>query len=81
MKKLSVETFALYEFQSFGTNKGRGFGRLVERIPQKSRYSNRAIDISVTFFLSLKDKNTLKVRGYSGVSLFGRTEYWTKSSS
>lgn len=31
-------------------------------------------------YLSLKDKNTLKVRGYIGVSLLGRTEYWTRTS-
>ena len=30
-------------------------------------------------YLSLKDKNTLKVRGYIGVSLLGRTEYWTRT--
>lgn len=30
-------------------------------------------------YLSLKDINTLKVRGYIGISLFGRTETWTKS--
>ena len=30
-------------------------------------------------YLSLKDKNTLKVRGYIGFSLFGRTEIWTKT--
>lgn len=30
-------------------------------------------------YLSLKDKTTLKVRGYIGISLVGRTEYWTKS--
>jgi uncharacterized protein (DUF2147 family) len=29
-------------------------------------------------YIYLKDKNTLKVRGYVGVSLFGRTETWTK---
>jgi uncharacterized protein (DUF2147 family) len=26
----------------------------------------------------LEDKNTLKIRGYIGISLFGRTEIWTK---
>jgi uncharacterized protein (DUF2147 family) len=30
-------------------------------------------------FLYLKDKNTLKLRGYIGISLFGRTETWTRS--
>jgi uncharacterized protein (DUF2147 family) len=30
--------------------------------------------------LSLKDKNSLKVRGFIGVSLLGRTETWTKAS-
>jgi len=29
-------------------------------------------------YIYLKDKNTLKVRGYVGISLFGRTETWTK---
>jgi uncharacterized protein (DUF2147 family) len=28
--------------------------------------------------LSLKDKSTLKVRGYVGISLIGRTELWTR---
>ena len=31
-------------------------------------------------YMYLKDKNTLKVRGYVGVSLIGRTETWTRSS-
>jgi len=30
-------------------------------------------------YMYLKDKNTLKVRGYVGVSLIGRTETWTRS--
>jgi uncharacterized protein (DUF2147 family) len=30
--------------------------------------------------LTLKDKNNLKVQGYVGISLFGRTEVWTRSS-
>ncbi len=30
-------------------------------------------------YIYLKDKNTLRVRGYVGVSLFGRTETWTRS--
>jgi uncharacterized protein (DUF2147 family) len=30
--------------------------------------------------ISFKNKNTLKVRGYVGISLLGRTEEWTKSS-
>ncbi len=28
--------------------------------------------------LSLQDKNTMKVRGYIGFSLIGRTEYWKR---
>jgi uncharacterized protein (DUF2147 family) len=31
-------------------------------------------------YISLKDKNTIKVRGYIGFSMFGRTETWTRSS-
>jgi uncharacterized protein (DUF2147 family) len=31
-------------------------------------------------YLSLKDKNTLKVRGYIGISLIGRTDYWTRTN-
>lgn len=31
-------------------------------------------------YMYLKDNNTLKVRGYVGVSLFGRTETWTKTN-
>jgi uncharacterized protein (DUF2147 family) len=30
-------------------------------------------------YMSLKDKNTVKVRGYVGISLFGRTEIWTRA--
>ena len=30
--------------------------------------------------ISLKDKNTLKVRGFIGISLLGRTEVWTRST-
>src|SRR4030095_8435441 len=30
-------------------------------------------------YLYLNDKNTLKVRGYVGISLIGRTETWTRS--
>lgn len=29
-------------------------------------------------YMYLKDKNTLKVRGYIGISLLGRTETWTR---
>lgn len=28
--------------------------------------------------MELKDKNTLEVRGYIGISLFGRTDTWTR---
>ncbi len=31
-------------------------------------------------YMSLKDNNTLKVRGYIGVSLIGKTDVWTRSS-
>jgi uncharacterized protein (DUF2147 family) len=31
-------------------------------------------------YLSLKDKNTLKVRGYIGITLIGRTDYWTRTN-
>ncbi len=30
-------------------------------------------------YLYMKDKNTLKLRGYIGISLLGRTETWTRT--
>lgn len=29
-------------------------------------------------YIKLKDSNNLKLRGYIGISLFGRTEYWKR---
>jgi len=31
-------------------------------------------------YMYLKDKNTLRVRGYVGISLLGRTETWTRTN-
>lgn len=31
-------------------------------------------------YMYLKDKNILKVRGFVGISLFGRTETWTRTN-
>ena len=28
--------------------------------------------------LTLKDDNTLTVRGYVGLTIFGKTQYWTR---
>jgi len=30
-------------------------------------------------YITLKDENTLKLRGYIGFSLLGRTEYWQRA--
>ncbi len=30
--------------------------------------------------LKLKDRNTLKLRGYIGISLLGRTDIWTRQA-
>ncbi len=30
-------------------------------------------------YIKLKDKNTLKIRGYIGISLFGRTAIWKRA--
>lgn len=35
-------------------------------------------DNTYSCIISLKDKSTLKVRGYVGISLLGRTEIWTR---
>jgi uncharacterized protein (DUF2147 family) len=32
-----------------------------------------------SLFISLEDANTLALRGYMGISLFGRTEKWTRA--
>lgn len=32
-------------------------------------------------YIELEDKNTLKVRGYIGISLVGRTQYWKRMSN
>ena len=30
--------------------------------------------------MKLKDANTLEIRGYVGIAMFGRTAYWTRSN-
>jgi uncharacterized protein (DUF2147 family) len=35
------------------------------------------VEKTYSCYMSLKDKNILKVRGYAGISWFGRTELWS----
>lgn len=32
-----------------------------------------------SLFISMNGKNTLHLRGYLGISIFGRTEIWTRA--